>query len=290
MNSGMGDRTSTGRPVALVTGASRGIGREVALGLAAAGLDVAFTGRTRVEGEGSVPPRTQREGDRRIAVPGSLATTDAAVRDHGVRSLPLPMDLLDLDSVRAAADAVLAEWGRVDVVVNNAIAHLPHARFLELDPATLRESLEANHVSQVVLLQRLLPAMVDAGGGVVVDLVSGSVVNEPPAPPGEGGWGLAYSSAKAAFGRVAGAVNAEFRSRGVRAYNLDPGFVVTEAAAARGGTGAIADRGFATTPLDAAARAVVHLVGCPEPDTHLGRTIRATEWLADPPACGEDGA
>ncbi|MFC7497201.1 MULTISPECIES: SDR family NAD(P)-dependent oxidoreductase [unclassified Nocardioides] len=274
------------RPVALVTGASRGIGRQVALALAEAGHDVAFTGRTRVEGEGAVPPRTQQEEQREIRVPGSLATTDAEVRDRGVRSLPVEMDLLDTDSVRAAADAVLAEWGRVDVVVSNAISHLPHARLLDLDPATLRASLEANHVSQVVLLQRLLPAMVAGGGGVVVDLVSGSVVNDPPAPPGEGGWGLAYSSSKAAFGRVAGSVNAEHRADGVRAFNLDPGFVVTEAAAARGGTGAIADRGFATTPMDAAARAVVHLVGCPTPDGHLGRTIRATEWLTTPPTCG----
>lgn len=273
------------RPVALVTGASRGIGREIALTLATAGLDVAFTGRTRHEGEGVVPPRTQREGDRPIAVPGSLATTDEAVRRHGGRSLPLPMDLQDLDSVRAAADLLLETWDRVDVVVNNAIAHLPHARFLELDPGTLRASLEANHISQVVLLQRLLPAMVETGGGLVVDLVSGSVVNDPPAPPGEGGWGLAYSSAKAAFGRVAGAVNAEFRRHGVRAFNLDPGFVVTEAAAARGGTGTIAEQGFSTAPIDAAAQAVAHLVRCPEPDKHLGRTIRATEWLSAPPPC-----
>ncbi len=276
------------RPVALVTGASRGIGRQIALALAEAGHDVAFTGRTRVEGDGVVPPRTQHEEQREISVPGSLATTDAEVRDRGVRSLPVEMDLLDTDSVRAAGDAVVEAWGRVDVVVSNAIAHLPHARFLELDPATLRESLEANHVSQVVLLQRLLPAMVAGGGGVVVDLVSGSVVNDPPAPPGEGGWGLAYSSSKAAFGRVSGAVNAEHRVDGVRAYNLDPGFVVTEAAAARGGTGAIADRGFAAAPMHAAARAVLHLVGCPTPDVHLGRTIRATEWLATPPTCGQE--
>lgn len=273
------------RPVALVTGASRGIGRQVALALAEAGHDVAFTGRTRTEGEGTVPPRTQHEQQHEIRVPGSLVTTVSEIRDRGAQALPLVMDLLDTASVRAAADAVVDSWGRVDVVVSNAIAHLPHARFLELDPATLRESLEANHVSQVVLLQRLLPVLVAGGGGTVVDLVSGSVVNDPPAPPGEGGWGLAYSSSKAAFGRVAGAINAEHRADGVRAFNLDPGFVVTEAAAARGGTGAIADRGYATVPMDAAARAVVHLVGCPDPDVHLGRTIRAADWLTDPPAC-----
>jgi NAD(P)-dependent dehydrogenase (short-subunit alcohol dehydrogenase family) len=272
-------------PVAVVTGASRGIGRQIALALAGAGYDVAFTGRTRVEGEGAVPPRTQHEEQRAIAVPGSLATTDAELRALGVRSLPVVMDLLDTDSVRAAADTIVREWGRVDVVVGNAIAHLPHARFLDLEPETLRRSLEANHISQVVFLQRLLPVMLAGDGGTVIDLVSGSVVNEPAAAPGEGGWGLAYSSAKAAFGRVAGAVNGEYRGAGVRAFNLDPGFVVTEAAAARGGTREIADRGFSTAPLDAAAQAVLHLIACPDQVLHLGRTIRATQWLADGPDC-----
>lgn len=276
-------------PVALVTGASRGIGRHVALALAAAGYDVAFTGRTRVEGEGTVPPRTQREAQRErqrtIPVPGSLTTTDAEVRGRGVRSLPLVMDLLDTDSVRAAADRVLGSWGRIDVLVANAVAHLPHARFLELDAETLRRSLEANHVSQVVLVQQLLPAMVAAGRGTVVSVVSGSVVNDPPAAPGEGGWGLAYSSAKAAFGRLAGAVNAEHRADGVRAFNVDPGFVVTEAATARGGTAEIAAHGVATVPIDAAGRVVAHLAACPEPDSHLGRTVRAADWVARPPSC-----
>ncbi|WP_300681862.1 SDR family NAD(P)-dependent oxidoreductase [Nocardioides sp.] len=273
------------RPVAVVTGASRGIGRQIALALAGAGYDVAFTGRTQTEGEGAVPPRTQHEEQRAIAVPGSLATTDAEVRALGVRSLPVVMDLLDTDSVRAAADTVLEQWGRVDVVVSNAIAHLPHARFLDLEPETLRRSLEANHVSQVVLLQRLLPTMLATGGATVIDLVSGSVVNEPLAAPGEGGWGLAYSSSKAAFGRVAGAINGEYRDAGVRAFNLDPGFVVTEAAAARGGTQAIADKGFATAPVDAAAQAVLHLVSCPRQAEHLGHTVRAMEWASTPPTC-----
>lgn len=267
-------------PVALVTGASRGIGRQTALALARAGYDVAFTARTMHEGEGAVPPRTRAEEQAAIPVPGSLTTTAAAVEEHGVRALPVAMDLADADSVRAAARTVLDAWGRVDLLVNNAIAHLPHARFLELDPEALLESLVANHVHQVVLVQALLPAMVEQGGGTIVDICSGSAVSDPPQPPGEGGWGLAYSSAKAAFGRIAGSVNAEYRRHGVRAFNLDPGFVVTEAAAARGGTQAIADQGVATVPMDAAGRAVVYLAGTPAADVHLGRTVKAAALLA----------
>ena len=52
--------------------------------------------------------------------------------------------------------------------------------------------------------------------------------NDPPAPAGEGGWGLAYAMSKGAFHRLAGFLAVEYGHRGIRAFNLDPGFVVTE--------------------------------------------------------------
>jgi NAD(P)-dependent dehydrogenase (short-subunit alcohol dehydrogenase family) len=269
------------RRTALVTGASRGIGRQTALALARAGFDVAFTARTLREGEGTVPPRTQREVDRAIPVPGSLERTAAEVEEYGVRALPVPMDLTDLSSVRAAARTVLEAWGRVDVLVNNAVLHLPHARVLELELDTLARSLEANVLHQLALVQEVLPHMVENGGGTIVDLWSGSIVNDPPAPPGEGGWGLNYSAAKAAFGRIAGAVNAEYAGAGVRAFNVDPGFVVTEAATARGGTEQIAAHGVPTVADDAAGRAIVWLATDPDAHRLLGRTVRAARLVTD---------
>lgn len=270
--------------VALVTGASRGIGRHAALALAAAGFDVAFTARTTVEGTGAVPARTAAEGPVVHAVPGSLATTAAEVTSAGVRALGVPMDLHSLDSVRAAMARVLTEWDRIDLLVLNAISHVPHARLLELSLDDLRASLEANHVHQVALVQAVLPAMVAAGGGTIVLVCSASATTDPPAPPGEGGWGLGYSSAKAAFGRIAGAVNAEHAAAGVRAFNVDPGFVVTEAGAARGGVAAIGDRGFASSPPDAVGRCAAWLATSPDADRFLGRTVwapRLAERLAE---------
>ena len=85
---------------AVVTGATRGIGRHTALALAEAGYDVVVTGRTVEEGDGRVAPRVARDGDD-VVVPGSLATTAREIEERGRRCLPLEMDLRSGDSVRA---------------------------------------------------------------------------------------------------------------------------------------------------------------------------------------------
>ncbi|TDD91119.1 SDR family NAD(P)-dependent oxidoreductase [Actinomadura darangshiensis] len=269
------------KPVALVTGASRGIGRRTALALAAAGHDVAFTARTVGEGTGRIPPRHGTAAA--IPVPGSLERTKAEIEELGARALPVQMDLLDRRSVTAAAEAVLAAWGRVDVLVNNAVAHIAgtHERFLDLDLAVAEQTITGNYLNQIALLQAVLPAMVAQGGGTIIDLCSGSATSDPPGPPGDGGWGVAYSASKAAFGRLAGAINAEYLDHGVRAFNLDPGFVVTEAGAARGGLDTLKDRGFEPTPEEAPAAAAAWLVTAPEADTYLGKVIWTPKLVAD---------
>jgi NAD(P)-dependent dehydrogenase (short-subunit alcohol dehydrogenase family) len=67
-----------------------------------------------------------------------------------------------------------------------------------------------------------------------VNLVSESGFTDPPAPAGEGGWGFAYSSSKAALARLVGVLAAEHRGRGVRLFNVEPGFIVTERGRATG--------------------------------------------------------
>lgn len=272
---------TTDRPVAMVTGASRGIGRRTALALAAAGYDVAFTARTVEEGRGRIPPRHGHAEP--IPVPGSLERTTAEIEALGARALPVRMDLLDRASVTAAAATVLDAWGRVDVLVNNAVAHVAgtHERFLDLDPEVAARTVTGNYLNQIVLLQAVLPAMLARGGGTIVDLCSGSATTDPPGPPGEGGWGVAYAASKAAFGRLAGAINAEYRDAGVRAFNLDPGFVVTEAGAARGGLDRLKDEGFESTPEEAPAAAVVWLVTDPAADEYLGRVVWTPRLVAD---------
>jgi NAD(P)-dependent dehydrogenase (short-subunit alcohol dehydrogenase family) len=187
------------------------------------------------------------------------------------------MDLLDVDSVRAAGRRVLDVWGRIDVLVNNAYAQTSGNmdRLLDIDLADAAAMVEGNYLHQLALIQTVLPAMLARGGGVVIDLVSGSAAIDPPAPPGEGGWGLSYAASKAAFARVAGMINAEYRARGVRAFNLSPGFVVTESGRARGGTRAVEDAGFDAVPATVPADAAVWLATVPDADRLLGKVVWA---------------
>ncbi len=269
------------RPVALVTGASRGIGRRTALALAAAGHDVAFTARTVEEGEGRIPPRHGTAAA--IPVPGSLARTTAEIEALGVRALPVQMDLLDRTSVQAAAQTVLDAWGRVDVLVNNAVAHIAgtHERFLDLDVDVAQQLATGNYLNQIVLLQAVLPAMLDQGGGTIVNLCSGSATSDPPGPPGEGGWGVAYSASKAAFGRLVR------RDQRRIPQERDPG-VQPRSRLRRHGRGRGPRRprlpqgeGLRGDPEQAPAAAVVWLATSPDAQHWLGRVIWTPKLVAD---------
>ena len=222
-------------PIALVTGASRGIGRASALALADAGFDVAITARTVREGEGTVAqPTTDAGGD--VTVPGSLETTAAEIAERGQRALPIPMDLLSPDSVRAAAERALDEWGKVDVLVNNAIWSGPGL----LDPVgvldleALDTAFTANVLRQVLLTQLILPSMIERGSGLILNLTSSAgQVDDPPYQVVELKMlGYAHCASKGAFHRMAPLLQAEHESDGITAINIDPGFTWTEAMAA----------------------------------------------------------
>jgi NAD(P)-dependent dehydrogenase (short-subunit alcohol dehydrogenase family) len=78
------------------------------------------------------------------------------------------------------------------------------------------------------MIKAVLPRMVAAGGGRIVNVTSAVAITDPPAPAGEGGWGSAYAMSKGAFHRLAGIIAVEYRDRGIGIFNVEPGFVVTE--------------------------------------------------------------
>jgi NAD(P)-dependent dehydrogenase (short-subunit alcohol dehydrogenase family) len=217
------------RRVAFVTGASRGIGKGIAVHLARAGFEVAITARTVEEGERREHSSTAKESDT-TPLPGSLRSTAAAVEAEGANVLVVPADLLDRASLGAAATRVLERWGRCDVLVNNARYIGPGHMDLIADTPLhyFEDHLEGNAVAPMILIKQFLPGMLEAGGGTIVNVSSGAGVGDPPGPAGKGGWGLGYAWSKAAAYRIAGLLAVELGDRGIRAYNLEPGYVVTE--------------------------------------------------------------
>lgn len=258
------------RKVALVTGASRGIGRTAALALASAGFDVAISARTVHEGESKA---TGRDGQQ-VTVPGSLDSTAAEIEQRGTRALAVPMNLLDTASLLHAPQQVLETWGRLDVLVNNAIYQDGRSLdgIMELTSESMTNMVLGNYVHQVLLIQQVIPHMLSRGSGRIINVVSGSARLDPPAPPGKGGWGIGYSASKAAFARVAGGINAEFHARGISAFNIDPGNVVTERRKATNPTDDYEGK-FGAEPPEACGNAIGWLASSDSADEWLGKWI-----------------
>jgi NAD(P)-dependent dehydrogenase (short-subunit alcohol dehydrogenase family) len=257
---------------AFVTGASRGIGKACALSLAEAGFDVAIAARTLVEGEG----RDESVAGRDRPVSGSLETTAGLIQARGRRALPVALDLGDRASLEEATARVLDAWGRVDVLVNNAVHTGPGSmdRVEDLDLATLEAKLWANATAQVALIKLVVPGMLERGKGTIVDMTSEVAVSDPPVPAGEGGWGLAYAMSKGAFHRVAGILAVELGPRGLRAFNVDPGFVLTERMTVNQQELGLEGR-YRGAPPTVPAEVVTWLATSPDADAFNGQTVRA---------------
>src|ERR1700691_1827734 len=165
----------TARGVALVTGASRGIGKAIAVHLAQAGFDIAVGARTLHEGEQREHSSTVTRSDTR-ALPGSLDATAALIEQSGREALPVYLDLLERSSLESAVDSVLDRWGRVDVLVNNGRyvgpGHMD--QILDTPIELLDRHLAANVIAPVLLTKLVLPQMVERGHGVVINLASSS--------------------------------------------------------------------------------------------------------------------
>jgi len=264
--------------VALITGASRGIGKAAALALAGAGFDVAITARTRHEGEG----RDDSDSGGGRAVPGSLDATAAEVEALGARALPLVADLLDRASLVNAVEETLAQWGRIDVLVNNAVHTGPGSMvpFLELTIEQVETKVTANLVNQLAIIKAAVPAMLAAGHGAVINVTSHVAMADPPAPVGRGGWGLGYAASKGGFHRIAGILAVELGEQGITAYNVEPGYVLTERQAVNAAALGL-EGNYKGAPPSVPAAVIAWLATSPDALALNGQTIHAQKFALD---------
>ncbi len=263
-------------PIAFVTGASRGIGRAASLVLAEKGFDVVVAARTMKEGEGRARSASIRD-PREVPLAGSLEDTAERIRALGRRALPVRLDLLDRTSIDSAVDAALSEWGQVGLLLNNAIYQGQGRmdRLLDVSAETVETILRANVASQLHLTTRVLPGMIERGGGTIVNMTSGSGQMDPPGPVGKGGWGFAYAASKAAFHRMVGILHVEHRDDGVRAFNVDPGYTPTDAMRALRGGSSDLDEHFRGAPPEVAARVIGWLATDPAAAEWEGKLVLA---------------
>jgi len=186
--------------VALVTGASRGIGAATAIALAAQGAHVVLTARTA----------------------GGLEEVEEAIFAAGGSATIAPMDLLETDSIPRLAAAVAERWGKLDLLVLNAAALGTLSAIAAFDPKEVAKTLALNVSAQAALIGAFDPLLRKADNGRVIGLTS-TVARKPRAF-----WGL-YGATKAAFENIVLSYGEEVRNlTKVRVALLNPGATRTK--------------------------------------------------------------
>jgi NAD(P)-dependent dehydrogenase (short-subunit alcohol dehydrogenase family) len=235
--------------VAVVTGASRGLGRAIAAALSREGASVAVAARTAKAGDDTLP--------------GSLQETAAAIRAAGGTALGVYCDVAVEDDLEGFVNEVATGLGVIDVLVNNAAATVPgrpgrrptaSATSLAAVPGVVdvpmravRTQFEVNLFAPWRLTQLVLPAMLERGRGWIVNV--GSEAARMPGPP------AAYGASKLALEHLTRSVAVEVAGRGVAINTLVPSTpIATPGLEWVGGTGS------AQHPPTRFADAVVRLV------------------------------
>jgi short-subunit dehydrogenase len=246
-------------PVVFITGASRGIGAATAIAFAKAGWRVAIAARTLHQQQ--TQNHQLRYADGQL-LRGSLTDTAQAIEACGAQVLMQSMDLMDAKSMDAAIETTLQHFGRIDVLINNAVYQdrEVNAMLLDLDDEALQRSLVGNVVAPFHLAKKVLPLMIAQGGGKIINVGSGAGQYDPPMAANQGGWGFAYGASKAGMGRLAGVINREWGHKGLLAFSVNPGFVNTEAAQATLGLDAELSKKYGATTPEAIAASLVWLV------------------------------
>lgn len=182
--------------VVIVTGASRGIGAAAAAELAKAGC-------------------------RLMLVARSKAQVEQVAHQIGGNTAAMECDVSSWDAVQRVAEETRRRFGRIDALVNNAGVIEPIASIAEADPAEWARSIAINLTGAYYAVRAVLPAMIAAGGGTVVNVSSGAAIR-----PLEG-WS-AYCTGKAGLAMLTRAIALEHGGQGIRVFGFQPGTTDTD--------------------------------------------------------------
>lgn len=223
---------------AIITGASAGLGVRVARALAREGMNLVLAARSAE----------------------SLEAVAAEMRGLGVKAIAVPTDVSDDSQLQGLVDRAIAEFGAVDVLVNNAGIEAFRS-YHEIDPADIHRTIDVNLTGTLILTRLTLPHMVKAGRGFIVNMASIAGKQGPA-------YGAAYGATKAGMIAFTQSLRCEYHGTGISATAICPGFAsdggVYEVIRKRVGRGTPWYVG--STTAEAVARAVVKGIKQDRPD------------------------
>jgi NAD(P)-dependent dehydrogenase (short-subunit alcohol dehydrogenase family) len=233
------------KKIALVSGANKGLGYEIARQLAAKGVHVLLTSRNAELGKKAA----------------------GVLKGQGLDVVFCPMDVDDAGSVRKAFEFVKKTYGRLDILVNNAGVMLEEDRKtpgLQIDAETVRKTFETNTLGHLVVSQTFIPLMVQNRYGRIVNVSSGMGALSDM----DGGY-LAYRVSKAALNAVTRVLASELKGTNVLVNTMCPGWCRTD----MGGR-------EATRSVEEGARTAVYLATLPDgsPSGRFFRDEREIAW------------
>lgn len=209
----------TGR-VALITGGSRGIGRAIALGMAEAGADVVVSSRKLQD----------------------LEEVAKEIQRLGRKALPVAAHVGKMEDIKNLVDRTLGEFGRIDILVNNAATNPVFCPILDLEERAWDKIMEVNLKGMFFLSQEVCRRYMKDKGGNIINITSVDGISPDP------GLG-AYSVSKAGVIMLTKVLAAEWAPYGIRVNAIAPGLIKTKFSQALWDNPAILDEVLSHTPL-----------------------------------------
>jgi citronellol/citronellal dehydrogenase len=195
--------------VAIVTGSSRGIGKDIALAFAAEGADIV------------VAARSETQPDPRL--PGTIYDTAKEVEGVGRRALAIKTDVTSEEEVAAMVQRTLDTFGRIDILVNNAAVLVPRG-ILDLPTRHFDLHYRVNLKGPILCIRAVLPTMLQQHQGWIINISSVAAQFPGPGPysAARPTRAVMYAATKAALERLSQALAMEYQTQGISVNVLSP--------------------------------------------------------------------